>query len=171
MGATTNWLSLLLWQGLLCPIAIAVESRKETASRCLKLAITDALGGDLTDENCRLLTGFTRMMVGAATPDDVNIEDLLARSANSDCRTRRCHPQAKHRRRSIRRPSLSRHRRGAACLLGATLGRHRTGGRADQEPGWNPDPNDSRGLLLRRERLQYLIWWANWKGTTAGRRG
>ena len=49
--------------------------------RSLKLAITDALGGDLTDENCRLLTGFPAnevvQILKAATPDDVNIEDLL----------------------------------------------------------------------------------------------
>ena len=71
----------------MCPIAIAVErvlERKQLAHlvrRSLKLAITDALGGDLTDENCRLLTGFPAnevvQILKAATPDDVNIEDLL----------------------------------------------------------------------------------------------
>ena len=49
--------------------------------RCLNLAITDALGGDLTDENCRLLTGFpageVQRILQASIPDDVNIEELL----------------------------------------------------------------------------------------------
>ena len=49
--------------------------------RSLNLAVTDALGGDLSDENCRLLTGFTadavQQILQAAIPDDVNIEELL----------------------------------------------------------------------------------------------
>ena len=49
--------------------------------RSLNLALTDALGGDLTDENCRLLTGFpageVQQILQASIPDDVNIEELL----------------------------------------------------------------------------------------------
>jgi len=49
--------------------------------RSLNLALTDGLGGDLTDENAILLTGFTaadvQQILQAAIPDDVNIEELL----------------------------------------------------------------------------------------------
>jgi len=53
----------------------------QVVRRSLNLAITDALGGDLTDENCRLLTGFpageVQQILQASIPDDVNIEELL----------------------------------------------------------------------------------------------
>ena len=49
--------------------------------RCLNLALSDGLGGELTDENCRLLTGFPAsevvQILKAAIPDDVNIDKLL----------------------------------------------------------------------------------------------
>ena len=49
--------------------------------RSLDLALTDGLGGELTDENAILLTGFTaadvQQIMKATIPDDVNIDDLL----------------------------------------------------------------------------------------------
>ena len=56
--------------------------------RTLDLALTDGLGGELTDENCRLLTGFpadeVQQILKAAIPDNVNIEELLEKKCEQD---------------------------------------------------------------------------------------
>mmetsp|Transcript_23685 Transcript_23685/g.61866 ORF Transcript_23685/g.61866 Transcript_23685/m.61866 type:complete len:413 (+) Transcript_23685:311-1549(+) len=115
--------------------------------RSLRLAITDALGGDLTDKNCRLLTGFPAnevvQILKAAIPDDVNIEDLLEKKCEQ---------------RGFKYPACVIHK---DHIKAVSQWLHEL----DQEPGWNPDktPNDALRLINRIENLQYLIWWANLK--------
>ena len=146
--------------------------------RSLNLAITDALGGDLTDENCRLLTGFPAnevvQILKAAIPDDVDIVELLKKKCEQRgmrypaCVIHKDHikavrPGVHHygyvidaTRRCTQRVCSTRYSRSTSQV---SQWLHEL----DQEPGWNPDktPNDALRLINRIENLQYLIWRAN----------
>jgi len=113
--------------------------------RTLDLALTDGLGGELTDENCRLLTGFpadeVQQILKAAIPDNVNIEELLEKKCMQ---------------RNFRYPACVIHKDHIKAVA-QWLRELR------QKPGWNRDktPNDALRLINRIENLQYLIWRAN----------
>ena len=146
--------------------------------RSLNLALTDGLGGELTDENCRLLTGFPAnevvQILEAAIPDDVDITELLKKKCEQRglpypaCVIHKDHIKAV-------RPGVYHY--GYAidatrrCTPRVCSTRHSVHvpqvaqwlSELDQTPGWNPDktPNDALRLINRIENLQYLIWWAN----------
>ena len=146
--------------------------------RTLDLALTDALGGDLTDENCRLLTGFpadeVQQILQAAIPDDVDIVELLEKKCEQRglrypaCVIHKDHIKAVRSgvhhygyaidatRRCTQRVCSTRYSRSTSQV---SQWLHEL----DQEPGWNPDktPNDALRLINRIENLQYLIWRAN----------
>ena len=60
----------------------------QVVRRSLNLAVTDALGGDLSDENAKLLTGFpaneVQQILKAAIPDNVDIDELLEKKCEQD---------------------------------------------------------------------------------------
>ncbi len=56
--------------------------------RSLNLALTEGLGGELSDENAKLLTGFpaneVQQILKAAIPDNVDIDELLKKKCEQD---------------------------------------------------------------------------------------